>query len=104
MSFLFFGYNRSFKDIYWFNNPNPNFKFILFVYEIWKNCYSEGFCSCWKCLIMTMMMILINNFLEKENLDNNRGSLVVNDLQFYKKKTNLLRQRLLTNQCKPNSL
>ena len=47
-------------------------------------------------------MILVNNFLEKRNLDNNRGSLVVNNLQYYKKKTNLLRQRLLTNECKPN--
>ena len=31
-------------------------------------------------------MILVNNFLEKENLDKNRGSLVVNDSQFYKKR------------------
>ena len=28
-------------------------------------------------------MILVNNLLEKENLDKNVGSLVVNDLQFY---------------------
>ena len=50
------------------------------------------------------MTILVNIFLEKENLDKNRGrgSLVVNDLQSYKKKTNLFRQRLLTNECKPN--
>ena len=46
-------------------------------------------------------MILVNNFPEKENLDKNRGYLVVNDLQFYKKR--LLRQRLLTNEWKPNS-
>ena len=42
-------------------------------------------------------------FLEKRNPDNNSGSLIVNDLLFYKNKTNLLRQRLLTNQCKSNS-
>ena len=30
-------------------------------------------------------MILMNNFLEKRNLDKNRGSLVVNDLLFYEK-------------------
>ena len=50
-------------------------------------------------------MILVNNFLEKENLDKNRGSLVEKDLQFYKKRLmiNLLRQVLLTNEYKPNS-
>ena len=48
-------------------------------------------------------MILVNNVLEKRNLDKNRGSLIVNEVQFYKKNTNLLRQRLLTNECKPNS-
>ena len=52
-------------------------------------------------LIMRLMMVLVNNFLEKRNLDKN--SRVVNDLPFYKKKTNLLRQRFLTNECKPNS-
>ena len=31
-------------------------------------------------------MILVNNFLKKESLDKNKGSLVVNDLQFYKKR------------------
>ena len=49
------------------------------------------------------MMILVNNVLEKRNLYKNRGSLAIKDLQFYKKKTNLLYQRLLTNECKPNS-
>ena len=48
------------------------------------------------------MMILVN-VLEKRNLDNNTGSLAVSDLQFYKKKTNLLHQSLLTNECKPKS-
>ena len=47
-------------------------------------------------------MISVKNFLEKENLDMNRGSLVVNDLQFYKN-TYLLRQSLLINEYKPNS-
>ena len=32
-------------------------------------------------------MILITNYLEKRNLEKRRGSLVVNDLLFYKKKT-----------------
>ena len=32
------------------------------------------------------MLILVNTFLKKENLDKNRGTLVVNDLQFYKKR------------------
>ena len=32
-----------------------------------------------------MILVKVNNFLEKENLGKNRGSLVVNDLQFYKK-------------------
>ena len=31
-------------------------------------------------------MILVNKFLEKENLDKNRSRLVINDLQFYKKR------------------
>ena len=31
-------------------------------------------------------MILVINFLEKKNLDRTRGGLVVNDLQFYKKR------------------
>ena len=48
-------------------------------------------------------MILIDNSLEKRNLDKSRGSLLVNDLLFDKKKTNLLRHGLLTNECKPNS-
>ena len=30
-------------------------------------------------------MILVNIFLEKKNIDKNRDSLVVNDLQFNKK-------------------
>ena len=29
-------------------------------------------------------MILVNIFLEKKNIDKNRDSLVVNDLQFHK--------------------
>ena len=33
-------------------------------------------------------MILIDNFLEKGNLDKNGGSLVVNNLLFYIKKKN----------------
>ena len=49
-------------------------------------------------------MILLNNFLEKRNLDKNKGILVVNKLLFYKNETNLLCQRLLTNEYKPNSL
>ena len=32
-----------------------------------------------------MILVKVNNFLEKENLGKNGGSLVVNDLQFYKK-------------------
>ena len=36
-------------------------------------------------LIIKLMMILVNSFLAKENLDKNTGSLVVNDLQFYEK-------------------
>ena len=28
--------------------PNPNFKFIPFVYTMWEKCFFEGFCSCWK--------------------------------------------------------
>ena len=36
-------------------------------------------------LIIEAHDILLNNLLEKENLDKNRCSLVVNDLQFYKK-------------------
>ena len=31
-------------------------------------------------------MILVNNFLEKENLDKNRGCMVVNDFKFYIKR------------------
>ena len=31
------------------------------------------------------MMILLDKFLKKKNLDKNRGSLVVNDLLFYEK-------------------
>ena len=31
-------------------------------------------------------MILLDEFLEKKNLDKNRGSLVVNDLLFYEKR------------------
>ena len=34
-------------------------------------------------LILRLMMIIVNNFFEKKNLDKNRGSLVVNDLQFH---------------------
>ena len=36
-------------------------------------------------LIIEAHDILLNNLLEKENLDKNRCSLVVNNLQFYKK-------------------
>ena len=34
-----------------------------------------------------ILMILITDSLEKRNLEKRRGSLVVNDLLFYKKKT-----------------
>ena len=50
------------------------------------------------------MKILVNNILENRNLDKNRGSLVLSNILFYIKKTNLLRQRLLTNEYKLNSL
>ena len=49
-----------------------------------------------------ILMILITDSLEKRNLEKRRGSLVVNDLLFYKKKR-LLCWHLLTNECKPNS-
>ena len=43
MSFLFFAYNRFFKDVNWFSILNPNFKFIPFVYTIWKNVSLKDF-------------------------------------------------------------
>ena len=50
------------------------------------------------------MLILGCNYLEKKNSNMNSGIQVVNDLLFYEKKTNLLRQLLVINKCKPNSL
>ena len=50
-----------------------------------KNVPLKDFVLVGSSLIIEAHDILVNNFLEKENLDKNRGSLVVNDLQFYKK-------------------
>ena len=45
-------------------------------------CSFEGLCSCWN---WSSNRGWANNFVEKKNLDKYRGSLVVNDLLFYKK-------------------
>ena len=49
------------------------------------------------------MMILKDNFLERKNIDKNRGTLVVSDLLFYAKRLIYCTNALLTNECKPNS-
>ena len=61
MSFLFSAYNRFFKDVNWSSIPNPNFKFIPFVYTIWKRCSFEGFV-----LVRSGLIIEPDNDLSKQ--------------------------------------
>ena len=71
MSFLFFAYNWFFKDVNWFSIPNPNF----WVHSIRLNIMEKMF----------LFVLAGSGLLIKADLIKSRGSMVVNDLQFYKK-------------------